>query len=124
MKDVVRKKLGVATSVPIYLSQLREGRSVDLEDGTLPQNWVTCIPCLISSFSTDDDFEAFDDFVHVNRAAWVNVIVTDSEVNKYFCHVMCHTKYFVGSVTCGEEEEEENEGVQRYCVLRYLIAST
>jgi len=29
-KDVVRKKLGLATSVPIYFSL----RSVDLEDGT------------------------------------------------------------------------------------------
>ena len=34
MKDVVRKKLGVATSVPIYFSQLRDNKSIDLEDGT------------------------------------------------------------------------------------------
>ncbi len=34
MKDVVRKKLGVATSIPIYFSQLRGDESVDLEDGT------------------------------------------------------------------------------------------
>ena len=33
MKDVVRKKLGVANSVPIYLSQVRDNTSVDLEDG-------------------------------------------------------------------------------------------
>jgi len=32
MKDVVRKKLGLATSASIYFSQLRDG-SVDLEDG-------------------------------------------------------------------------------------------
>jgi hypothetical protein len=35
MKDVVRKKLGLATSVPIYLSELRKGGSLDPEDGTL-----------------------------------------------------------------------------------------
>jgi len=32
MKDVVRKKLGLATSVSIYFLQLRD-ESVDLEDG-------------------------------------------------------------------------------------------
>ncbi|KAF9526603.1 hypothetical protein CPB83DRAFT_452462 [Crepidotus variabilis] len=39
MKNVVRKKLGVSTAVPVYLSQIRDGKSVDLDD--------------------DEDFEAF-----------------------------------------------------------------
>ncbi len=62
--------------------------------------------------------------MQASRAALVNVVVgsdTDSEVNKYFaCDV--HTNYFVGSVTCGGEEE--NEEVRRYCVFRCLIVST
>ena len=33
MKDVVRKKLGLSASIPVYLSQIRDGKSVDLEDG-------------------------------------------------------------------------------------------
>lgn len=34
MKDIVRKKLGLATSASIYFSQLRdESLAVDLEDG-------------------------------------------------------------------------------------------
>jgi hypothetical protein len=33
MKDVVRKKLGLSTSIPVHLSQIRDGKSVDLEDG-------------------------------------------------------------------------------------------
>ncbi|KDR75752.1 hypothetical protein GALMADRAFT_500086, partial [Galerina marginata CBS 339.88] len=33
LKDVVRKKLNVSSSVPVYLSQLRDGKSVDLDDG-------------------------------------------------------------------------------------------
>lgn len=40
MKDVVRRKLCVATSVPIYLSQERDGQSVALEDGTFAKEWV------------------------------------------------------------------------------------
>jgi hypothetical protein len=44
MKDVVRKKLGVATSVPIHLSQVREGKSVDLEDGTFATEIGFCSP--------------------------------------------------------------------------------
>ena len=37
-------------------------------------------PRLISSFSTDDDFEAFSTSVHVSRAARLNVVVgSDSE---------------------------------------------
>jgi hypothetical protein len=35
MKGVVRKKFGVSDSVPIFLSQIREGKLVDLEDGRL-----------------------------------------------------------------------------------------
>jgi len=33
MKDVVRKKLGLSASIPVYLSQIRDGKSVDLDDG-------------------------------------------------------------------------------------------
>jgi hypothetical protein len=44
MKDVVRKKLDLATSVPIYFSQLRNSRSVDLADGYVlisrPRRWL------------------------------------------------------------------------------------
>ncbi|KIM40230.1 hypothetical protein M413DRAFT_446399 [Hebeloma cylindrosporum] len=39
MKDVVRKKLGLSPSTPVHLAQIRDGKSVDLEDA--------------------DDFEAF-----------------------------------------------------------------
>lgn len=33
MKDVVRKKLGLSSSLPVHLSQMRDGKSVVLEDG-------------------------------------------------------------------------------------------
>jgi len=33
MKDVVRKKMNLSASTPVYLSQIRDGKSVDLEDG-------------------------------------------------------------------------------------------
>ena len=33
MKNVVRKKLGLHSSIPVHLSQLRVGRTIDLEDG-------------------------------------------------------------------------------------------
>ena len=35
MKEVVRKKLDVSTSIPVHLSQVRDGKSVDLEDGMM-----------------------------------------------------------------------------------------
>jgi hypothetical protein len=33
MKEVVRKKMNLPSSIPVYLSQIRDGKSVDLEDG-------------------------------------------------------------------------------------------
>lgn len=33
MKNVVRKKLGLPSSLPVHLAQLRDGKSVVLEDG-------------------------------------------------------------------------------------------
>lgn len=33
LKETVRKKLGIPSSTTIHLSQLRDGTSVDLEDG-------------------------------------------------------------------------------------------
>jgi hypothetical protein len=44
MKDVVRKKLGISASAPIYLSQLRDGKLVDLEDGIFATSWVAVSP--------------------------------------------------------------------------------
>ena len=41
MKDVVRKKLGLATSAPILLSQVRDGKSIDLEDGIYTTQMIT-----------------------------------------------------------------------------------
>jgi len=45
MKDVVRKKLGLATSASIYFSQLRD-ESVDLEDGMFCHRKAS-IPCSV-----------------------------------------------------------------------------
>jgi len=47
MKDVVRKKLGVETSASVYLSQVRDGQSVDLEDGMFATEMGDFIPSLI-----------------------------------------------------------------------------
>lgn len=33
MKQVVRKKMGYSSDVPLHLAQLRDGKTVDLEDG-------------------------------------------------------------------------------------------
>lgn len=33
MKNVVRKKLGLSSSLPVHLSQLRDGKLIVLEDG-------------------------------------------------------------------------------------------
>ncbi|KAF8201001.1 hypothetical protein BJ912DRAFT_947783, partial [Pholiota molesta] len=55
MKDVVRKKLGVPSSTPVQLAQLRDGQTVDLED--------------------DDDFEAFSSSAYKSSTAKVKVIV-------------------------------------------------
>ena len=33
MKNVVRKKLGLSSSLPVHLSQLRDGKPIVLEDG-------------------------------------------------------------------------------------------
>ncbi|KAF8161228.1 hypothetical protein B0H34DRAFT_796048 [Crassisporium funariophilum] len=54
MKDVVRKKLGFSDAVPLALSQMRDGKFVDLED--------------------DDDFEAFYSSAYASSAAKVKVI--------------------------------------------------
>ncbi|KJA28973.1 hypothetical protein HYPSUDRAFT_82534 [Hypholoma sublateritium FD-334 SS-4] len=53
MKEVVRKKLGVSTATPVYLTQLRDGRTVDLED--------------------DDDFEAFSSSAYHDLTAKVKI---------------------------------------------------
>ena len=34
LKEGVRKKLGYASDVPLQFAQLRDGKAVDLEDGT------------------------------------------------------------------------------------------
>ena len=75
MKDVVRKKLGVSTSTPVYLSQLRDGRKVDLEDGNTAQTSSR----VHNSFSLlsliDDDFEAFSSSAYHGLTARVKVTV-------------------------------------------------
>jgi len=40
MKAVVRTKLGISDSIPLHLSQWRDGKSVDLEDGELSADGV------------------------------------------------------------------------------------
>ena len=40
MKAVVRTKLGIPDSIPLHLSQWRDGKSVDLEDGELSADGV------------------------------------------------------------------------------------
>ncbi|KAJ3515306.1 hypothetical protein NLJ89_g1850 [Agrocybe chaxingu] len=55
MKGVVRRKLGVSDDVPVYLSQIREGKSVDLED--------------------DDDFEAFQSAAYSTSVTRVQVVL-------------------------------------------------
>jgi len=72
MKDVVRKKLGLATSASIYFSQLRD-ESVDLEDGMFCHRKAS-IPCsVLFPFSSEGDFEAFRAFVRTTGAAQISV---------------------------------------------------
>ncbi|CAA7259068.1 unnamed protein product [Cyclocybe aegerita] len=59
MKQVVRRKLGVPHHVPVYLSQMREGKSVDLED--------------------DDDFEAFKSAAYSASVMAVQVTLGGNE---------------------------------------------
>uniref|UniRef100_A0A8H7Y430 Uncharacterized protein n=1 Tax=Psilocybe cubensis TaxID=181762 RepID=A0A8H7Y430_PSICU len=59
MKTVVRKKLGLSGSAPVFLSQWREGKAVDLED--------------------DDDFEAFSAAARSSSSVVVKVILGESQ---------------------------------------------
>ncbi|KAF8897078.1 hypothetical protein CPB84DRAFT_1781513 [Gymnopilus junonius] len=61
LKAVVRRKLNLLPSVQVSLSQLRNGKSVDLED--------------------DDDFEAFSASAHAASAVKVKVLVGRAQVS-------------------------------------------
>jgi hypothetical protein len=81
MKDVIRKKLGVANSVPIHLLQVRHGKSLDLEDGMFVRLLHPLSKFFFFWSSSDDDFDAFHAYVHAKQSAHVEVVVgSDSEV--------------------------------------------
>ena len=75
MKDVVRKKLGVSTSTPVYLAQLRDGRKVDLEDGNTTQISSRVNNQFLLYPSIDDDFEAFSSSAYHGSTARVKITV-------------------------------------------------
>ena len=55
-KDIVRKKLALKSNEKVELSQLRNGRVIDLEDGAFP--WFSSLLQFDDS-GLDDDFAAF-----------------------------------------------------------------
>lgn len=74
MKAVVRKKLSLSPSFPVYLSQLRDGKSVDLDDGEYPSETRLNFPVL-NRVLLDDDFEAFSASARANLTVKVKVIL-------------------------------------------------
>lgn len=116
MKEVVRKKLGVSDSVPIFLSQIREGRSVDLEDGTA---YSFIAQHNENYFCVDDDFEAFRAAARGSPVVCVKVFLGDHSTasepakneNSTVCIVdafLCSTLiYFIANIFIQEEEEEK-----------------
>lgn len=78
MKTVVRKKLGLSGSTPVFLSQWREGKAVDLEDGNYSfeplAQWHK-----INKFVTDEDFEAFSAATRSSTSVVVKVILGENQ---------------------------------------------
>lgn len=84
MAAVIRRKLGLLENTSLCLAQLREGKSIDLEDGKHIQSHGTFLSNVL-----DDDFDAFYSIAHSTSSASVRVTVVEdvTPAQKVYMHI-------------------------------------
>ena len=82
MKNVVRKKLGLPSSLSVHLSQLRDGNPIVLEDGIRLNSLFDYKPLNRGYLSLDDDFDAFYASVHSTAVARIMVYLGDDQPSR------------------------------------------
>lgn len=101
MKEVVRKKLRLDARASISFAQIRDGKSVDLEDGkteAYPFEWKAS-----NDLVPDDDFDAFYALAHSTNSVDVKVTVVEqpAEVPLTTPMVKHRIQHLLSSVTNG-----------------------
>ena len=82
MKNVVRKKLGLPSSLSVHLSQMRDGNPIVLEDGIRLNSLFDYKPLNRGYLSLDDDFDAFYASVHSTAVARIMVYLGDDQPSR------------------------------------------
>lgn len=85
-KNLVRKKLGLGEEDAIELSQVRDGRIIDLDDGTRARvNIESTATGNSLSRVADDDFEAFRVYASFSRIVEVKVQLPGPSMQNVAC---------------------------------------